>query len=280
MRKTSVLSTPILSTPAFLALVLALGSLAACNRSEPAPEQKAQEPAAAAPAPPLTYKRTSPDAEVSLELPAEVGEATALYAKLYSEGRNTLDAFAEGATAELADLRAAGAPARQLAQDLNYKLTAETPKLIGLELTDFQNTGGAHPNTVVTGLVWDKAAGRLLEAKDLFRPGADLAKANAALCDAIHTAKAARKQTLELSGDLKACPAIDTVSLTLAPSDQVGRAGGLIAVFSPYVLGPYSEGAYRVTVPNTALQGVLAPAYEAGFLGTAPPNPAGTADGA
>ncbi len=45
----------------------------------------------------------------------------------------------------------------------------------------------------------------------------------------------------------------------LAPSTTPGKVGGLTALIDPYVVGPYSEGDYEVTVPASAFQALLAP---------------------
>ena len=66
--------------------------------------------------------------------------------------------------------------------------------------------------------------------------------------------------------------------LVLAPAAIPGKIGGLTALIDPYVVGPYSEGDYEVTVPVSAFQTLLAPAY-AGAFGGAPKslgNPDGT----
>lgn len=247
----------------------AFALLAACG---PKPAEKAEAPPAPPPAPkppagPLTYSAKTADAEVALTLPAPVGAVPALYTKLFSEGRNELDSFAEGAKSELEELRANGDKPTAYARDLKYAVTAETPKLIALVLTAFENTGGAHPNTVLTPTIWDKGAGEALTPAKLFTDGADMTAADKALCDAIHAAKQARVQSPDLNGELKDCPKLEDAPLTLAASTEAGKAGGVVAIFSPYALGAYVEGAYRVVLPLSAFQGVIAPAYAAEFAG-------------
>jgi hypothetical protein len=258
-----------------LALIGACAVLAACG---PKPEEKAEAPppapapAPAPPAGPLTYSAKTADAEVSLTLPPQVGAVPALYAKLFSEGRNELDGFVEGARGELEELRAGGEKPGGYARDLKYAVSAETPRLIGLILTAFENTGGAHPNTVLSPTVWDKAAGKALAPAELFAPGADMAAADKALCDAIHAAKQERVQSPDLTGELKDCPKLKDAPLALAASTEPNKAGGVVAVFSPYALGAYVEGAYRVVLPLSAFQGVVNPAYAGEFAGAPAPG--------
>jgi hypothetical protein len=130
-----------------------------------------------------------------------------------------------------------------------------------------ENTGGAHPNDSLDGLTWDKASGQVVSQAALFRPGADMAGADTALCQAIRAAKRARTGDEDLSGELTACPALEAVSVTLAPSTITGRAGGLTALFSAYQLGPYAEGDYEIAVPQRAFRTALAGEYLGEFDG-------------
>jgi hypothetical protein len=251
-----------------LALVSVVALAAACG---PKPEEKKAEVPAPAPAVqpvgPLSYTAKTADAEVSLTLPEAVGTVPALYTKLFSEGRNELDSFTEGAKSELEELRASGDKPLPYGRSLDYAVTAQTPRLLSLVLNALESTGGAHPNTILSTTVWDKTAGKALAPADLFAPGADLSAADKALCDAIHAAKKTRVDDPALTGELKDCPKITAAPLALAASTTPDKAGGVIAVFSPYALGAYAEGAYRVVVPLSAFQGVVNPAYAGEFAG-------------
>ncbi|HTK36629.1 MAG TPA: DUF3298 domain-containing protein [Caulobacteraceae bacterium] len=248
---------------------------ASCERKPPpAPAPKPAVPApAAAPAalPPLSFRQNTPDAEVALTLPAAVAKVPALYTKLYSDGRNSLRAFADGAKGDLEEQRATGETVRPYRQSLDYRLSAETPRLMGLQVSGREDTGGAEPTNSLRGLIWDKAAGKEIQARDLFARDADLTAADRALCDAIHAAKKARSGDAELNGDLKACPKLTAVPLTLAPSTVAGRAGGLLALFSPFQLGDAGAG-YRIAIPLETIRSALAPAYAAEFAGAPAPG--------
>lgn len=256
---------------AALALLAALIAAAACGRREQAPPPAAP---AAAPTPvagPLTYESKTPAAEVSLTLPERVGQLPALYARLFAENRNTLDRFAEGAVGEIEELRSAGLPSAPYARDIDYAVAAETPRLLSLSVSDYENTGGAHPNGTMRSLTWDKATGRVVATADLFAPNADLAPADKALCDALTAAKTERTGRAEFAGDFTACPPLKGLEATLTPSTTAGKAGGLTVLFSPYMVGPYAEGAYEIVVPQAALRAALAPAYAAEFDGAPAP---------
>jgi len=195
----------------------------------------------------------------------------ALYAQLFAENRNALDQFAEGAVGEVTGLRSAGLPAQAYVRDVDYAVAAETPRLLSLTVSDYENTGGAHPNGAMRALTWDKATGRPVALADLFAPGADLSSANKALCDALAAAKKARTGHVDYTGDFTACPPLKGLEAVLAPSTTAGKAGGLTVLFSPYMVGPYAEGTYEIAVPLAAFRAALAPLYAGEFDGAPAP---------
>ncbi len=260
---------------AVLIASVGLLALAGCDRkAEPAkPPAPVSLPAApAAASRPLVYEKTVPAAHVKLILPAAAAAAPALYAKLYSEGVNDLDAFADGAKEGYEELKAAGAPIRAFERELNWKVAAETPRLLGLVLEEYENTGGAHPNAALGSMVWDKQTGKALKPLDLMRDDVNALKLDAIVCDAIHAAKKERTGSAELQPDQR-CPVFSDVKVTLAPSTAAGKAGGIQVLFSPYEVGPWVEGSYELSFPLARIAGDLNPAYTAEFAGAPPPAP-------
>lgn len=55
----------------------------------------------------------------------------------------------------------------------NYNVLASTDDLISVELTEYQYSGGAHPNDSFNSLTYDLAANKELQLEDLFKPGSD-----------------------------------------------------------------------------------------------------------
>lgn len=264
--------------PVGLALVAAL---AACDRkAAPSPDAPAgsSAPVAAAPAPmarPLAFDQTDPAAKVVLRLPAEIASYPALHTFLYDREVASLRSFAAKAQA---DHKAWDGkfPWRPYNRQSQWFLAAEAPPLVALRAQGFEDTGGAHPNHGGASLIWDTAANKEVPAKALFRDDGDMAVLDKAICDAVATAKTHRQGAVPLS-EMFACPKWNQTVLVLAPSTTPGKIGGLTALIDPYVVGPYSEGDYEVTVPVSAFQSLLAPAY-AGAFGGAPKSP-GNADG-
>jgi hypothetical protein len=270
----SVKSFPV----AVFALVAALG---ACER-KPAPPAEAPAastaPVAAAPAPmarPLAFDQTDPAAKVALRLPAEIANYPALHTMLYDREVAGLRTFA--AKAET-DRKASDGkfPWRPYNRQGQWFLAADAAPLVALRALWFEDTGGAHPNHGGASLLWDASANREIQPEALFRPDADMTVLDKAICDAVAQAKTRREGAVPLS-DMFSCPKWSQTVLVLAPSAIPGKVGGLTALIDPYVVGPYSEGDYEVTVPVAAFQGLLAPAYADAFGGA--PKSMGNPDG-
>ncbi|CAN7184358.1 RsiV family protein [Caulobacter sp. LjRoot300] len=271
-----------LSMKAFAVLGLVV-ALAACERKPATPpkapvEASVTTPKAAAPAPmarPLSFDQSDEAAKVALRLPAEIASHPALHALLYDRETAGLKTFAAKAAA---DRKASDGkfPWRPYARQSQWFLAADSAPLVGLRALWFEDTGGAHPNHGGSALIWDGAANREIQPNALFRPDADMAILDKAICDAVVQAKTHRAGATPLN-DMFACPKWNQTVLVLAPSTISGRIGGLTALIDPYVVGPYSEGDYEVVVPASTFQALLAPAY-AGAFGGAPKSP-GNPDG-
>ena len=271
-----------------LALSLAVAAtLAGCNRDKA--DETTTPPAATAgagatvtpadAAAPMAFESKTPFAEVNLTLPIAIKAQPDLHARLYAAAVRDLREFSEGAQADRTE---AGGDEGLGAYNKSIEITpgAETGKLFSLIRTDSEYTGGAHPNSSFASILWDKALKREVAAADLFTKSGDLSALDTALCAAINAEKRKRDpqaQTVSLSGsDMWKCPRASTIPFVLATGTQPGKAGGLVFLIGPYQVGPYAEGAYEVTVPQSAFRSLLAPAYADEFAGEPKPEPAAT----
>ena len=251
-------------------------TLAACNRDKdkPAAPPPVVVPADGAAIPadaaaPMGFSDKSEFASVRLTLPAAIKPQPDLHARLYAQEVRQLRQFMEGAQADRSEAGGEESlPAYE--KTVTFETALETGKLVSLKRIDFDFSGGAHPNTVSTGVMWDKALKRVLTPADLFRKGADLSVLDQALCSAVNTAKRARvpdSAGVVIGGKDFACPlALDT-PFVLAAGTTPGKAGGLIFLIGPYQVGPYAEGAYEIAVPLAIFRSLLAPAYADEFAG-------------
>ena len=260
----------------FLLLTAAVAAtLAACNRDR----DEAKAPAAAADpdalvtpadaAAPPGYEAKTQYADVRLTLPDALKAHPDLHARLYAEEVRKLKQFAEGAQGELTE---AGADTDRPKYENTVTLTAaaETPKLFSLKRTSFDYSGGAHPNTLTSGILWDKALKRQIGLADLFRKGADLTALVRSLCSALNTAKRARvPDGASITFDSKpfASPRVAATPFVLTPGDAPGKAAGLTFLIGPYQAGSYAEGGYEIAIPATVFRSLLATAYAGEFGG-------------
>ena len=251
---------------ALLGTAVAL-SLAACNR-DPKPAEGQQAEASAAAEGPLSYVSTTPYAKVKLTLPEAVKAFPELYQKLYSEEVGKLKDYTEGAQSDRSEFGSADLPPYE--KQIIYSNPVETDRLFSMLRTDFDYSGGAHPNTYATGLLWDKTSKKLLTAADLFAADADKAALGRTLCDAVNQAKKGREGAIPLGGSdgMWTCPDLKKVPVVLAASDAAGKASGITFLLNAYDVGPYVEGAYYLTIPFATLGKGLNPVFAADFGGT------------
>ncbi|MBX9801254.1 MAG: DUF3298 and DUF4163 domain-containing protein [Caulobacteraceae bacterium] len=259
-----------------LTAALAAG-LSACNRDrEPAAGEAPAAPGQAAAvtpadaAAPMGFEQKTPYADVRLTLPDAIKRQTDLHARIYAEEVRGLRQFVEGAQGELTE---AGADTDRPKFEKTVTVTAalETGKLVSLKRVDFDYSGGAHPNTLSSGILWDKALKRRVGLADLFRRNADLTALDQALCTAINAAKRARvpdSVAVTLGGRPgSACPRAADTAFVLAPGSVNGKAAGLVFFIGAYQVGPYAEGGYEIALPVSGFRSLLANAYADDFAG-------------
>ncbi|MFN4068773.1 MAG: DUF3298 domain-containing protein [Brevundimonas aurantiaca] len=261
------------STLRLLLSVAVAATVAACQRREDKAETPPPAPITAAPVDPaaagapMSFDSETQYATVKLTLPDALKSKPDLHAPLYAAAVRDLRQFSEGAQADLSE---AGGGPNPYEKTIAFDPGAETGKLFSLVRTDFEYTGGAHPNTSFSAVLWDKAMKKRLGFADLFRPGADLSGLNKALCDAANAAKQARSpgsETATPDGKMWTCPKAVSTPFVLAPSTTPGKAGGVVFLIGAYQIGPYSDGPYRLAVPQSVFRSLLNPAYADEFAG-------------
>jgi hypothetical protein len=209
----------------------------------------------------MAYDAKTPYATVKLTLPPSVRDKPDLHAPLYAAAVRDLKQFSEGAQGDLSE---AGGGDTPYEKTIAYASGAETVRLASLSRTDMEFTGGAHPNTSFSAVIWDKAGKKQLGFADLFRPGADLGPLNKALCDAANAAKQARAPGSERAtagGDMWTCPKAVSTPFVLTPGTAPGRAGGVTFLLGAYQIGPYSDGPYWIALPQAGFRSLLNPTY-------------------
>jgi hypothetical protein len=150
---------------------------------------------------------------------------------------------------------------------MRWSAAGETPRLLALsnELGTF--TGGAHPNSNVGALLWDRKLNREIGLGALFAaPSALAALTRADYCRRLDAERLKRRGGEKLGGDFDQCPKYS--ELAIYPADAKGnhRFDQIKFVASPYVAGPYVEGQYEISMPvSVRLISAMKPEYRASF---------------
>ena len=241
-------------------------TMAACDRGDRAPKTD-KAPAEALAEGPLKYESITTYAKVSLSLPETIRSFPDLYNDLYQTEVGALKDYVEGAQSDRSEFGSADLPPYE--KNISFAVPVETDRLFSMIRTDFDYSGGAHPNTVATGILWDKSLNKRITAEDLIAKDANRAALARTLCQAIDTAKKGRPGSVPLStGGTWTCPDLKDLSIVLAKGDTAKKASGITFLLDAYEVGPYVEGAYYITLPFEALRQSINPAYAAEFGGT------------
>lgn len=252
--------------PIFAALAATL-LLAACHKATP--------PAAPPPpAAPFAYDGSTPAAKVSLSLPRSLGVYPVLHEKLYGDGRRELGDFMRQAVTDQAHTAAEKGPKARYEKSISWAMTADTERLVSMLQTWDVFAGGSHPNHGTAALMWDKVNEMPVLPSDLIQPDADSAKLDGLLCDAVRQALLTRLGSDAQGTVLLTCPKWRSGQVTLAASTVPGKAGGVTFHFDNGSLGSGIEGAYAVTITQSAFSSALSPAVRDQFAGSpsAPPG--------
>jgi hypothetical protein len=142
---------------------------------------------------------------------------------------------------------------------------------------DYMDTHGAHPNTDVNTILWDKAEKKRISIRPFFTETADNGPTMTAMQKAIIVSLRAEKKKRDASETATSewfkgiePKLLKIGAVTLAPSTEAGKSSGLTFHYPPYAVGPYAEGPYVAFVPWEALKPFLTPEGQRIFGGVRP----------
>lgn len=151
-----------------------------------------------------------------------------------------------------------------------YRTAGQSPRLLSLSLEQGGYEGGAHGNYGVGALLWDRAAAREIKVADIFAEPANMARLlTQRWCDALNRAREEKRgEPVGEGGLFDDCPPLTDIAIIPADKGQNGRFDTLMLVASPYVAGPWVEGAYEIELGVTpdmlaALKGDYRTSFEA-----------------
>lgn len=219
--------------------------------------------------------------EISVTLDDAIKARPELAANLLGEGRRWLERERRQADREWQTSPELFRDGRRWTYERDYAVTSVVAaRYVSILRTDYTYTGGAHPNTMQETLLWDDQVGKRISIRPFFTDLSDNSRALVEMQNAIISALTAEKKergTYEPKDDewFKAVqPSLFKIGpVTLEPSTETGKSSGLTFHYSPYAVGPYSEGAYTAFVPWQILRPYLTGEGVAIFAGEKPREP-------
>ncbi|MFT6509658.1 MAG: hypothetical protein ACJAVO_002464 [Parvibaculaceae bacterium] len=199
-----------------------------------------------------------------------------LLQKLLADGRQKMAAHIKSAE-ETWTLMGPGSQ-RQLGFEIEWSVAYESDRLISLHESIYDNGGGAHPNSYLNSLLWDKQKSAEVGLSDLLADASDNSAALKMLsADLLGQWKAEYKQrsnsdeidSYGLNWAQKALApkaANFETFILIAKEGAVGApATGMMFQYAPYDLSAYALGSFSFTVPSSALQPYIADKWKDQF---------------
>jgi hypothetical protein len=150
---------------------------------------------------------------------------------------------------------------------MEWSLAGQSPRLLSLQGQLSTFTGGAHPNTSYTALLWDRRLSKQLSVDALLTARGNLSSLlRTAYCKSLEAERLKRRQGEKIGGEFDECPKFSDLAIAPADKNRNGRFDAIDLVASPYVAGPYAEGEYDIPLPVTQnLIAALKPEYRSSF---------------
>ena len=224
--------------------------------------------------PDFSFKTKALEASVTLD--AKIKADRALAANCLAEGKKwaeTNRADAEKERDSNPELFHSGPWTMERSYDMRSLVDG---RYISIVRSDYENTGGAHPNSMLDTILWDKTAGKRISIRPFFTETEDNGPTMKAMRQGVIVSLLAEKKQRGLEdSDLGAIGDIEPKLLkigpvSLAPSTAKGKSSGLTFHYAPYAVGSYAEGGYVAFVPWETLQPYLTPEGVRIFGGSRP----------
>jgi len=229
------------------------------------------------PKPDATLKTKASEASVFLD--ARIKADPALAADCLAEGKKWLDKNAADAAKEMKqDPKFFHLGDGGWSFERKYWIrSVAADRYVSIVRDDYMDTHGAHPNTDVNTILWDKAENKRISIRPFFTETADGGPTMTAMQKAIIASLKVEKKKRDSSATATAEwfksvePRLLKIgAVTLAPSTVAGKSSGLTFHYPPYAVGPYAEGDYVAFVPWETLKPYLTPEGQRIFGGARP----------
>ena len=225
-------------------------------------------------------------AEISVSIGKELKADPALRANLIAEGRRYVAEAVADAETEYKSNRA-WFKDHKWSYDRSYTLrSVVAARYVSIVLDDGSYNGGAHPNSRLNTILWDRARKKRISIRPFFKETADNGPTMTTLATYVRLAvakeRAVRRQDTSddppekiVADDKGLQEAVQPLLLkigpiSLAPSTEKTKSSGLTFHFSPDDVDAHAAGPYTIFVPWTELKPCLSPEGAAIFGGERP----------
>jgi hypothetical protein len=233
--------------------------------------------AAATDKPAIAVKTKELEARINIEnsLKAYPG----LYANLHAAGRRQVDKWRAQAAADRKSDPDLFKEGRHYEFERNYTRRSAIGRYISILREDYLDGLGAHPNHETNTILWDAQAKKRISIRPFFKEMVNNGPTLQLLAQAVRAAVQAEKKARDVLADeddpkmwLEGIKPqlLKLGAVALAPSTAPDKSSGLLFYFSPYAVGPYTEGDYTVFVPWTVFKTVLSAEGTGLFSGERP----------
>jgi Deacetylase PdaC len=229
-------------------------------------------------------------ASVTVEIGATLRHYPGLADNLLAEGRRWAEKMRADADKELHDNPDEFRDRQHWSLEREYAERSVVARYVSILRSDYTFTGGAHPNSKIDSILWDRDGKKRISIRPFLTESADDGPTMNAMAKLVRIAVAREKieRGTAIEGDdgkkltaeqVAQDPSIaDGVKptllqlgpVTLAPSTVANKSSGFTFHFSPYDVGAYAEGPYTPFVPWTELKPYLSAEGLAIFGGERP----------
>lgn len=204
--------------------------------------------------------------EASVSLDARIKADPALAADCLAEGKKWMEKSAADADSELKqDPQFFKDGGWEFERKYNVR-SVIGDRYVSVVRDDYMDTHGAHPNTDVNTILWDKTASKRISIRPFFNETSDNGPTMTAMLKGIIGSLKIEKKKRDSSETATAewfknlePKLLKIGAVTLAPSMEAGKSSGFTFHYPPYAVGPYVEGEYVAFVPWEMLKPYLTP---------------------
>jgi hypothetical protein len=221
---------------------------------------------------------TTRAAAISVTVDQALRQHPGLAENCLAEGRRWAEQSRAQAAEELKSNPEFFQEGRRWTFERRYEVHSVVGRYVSVVRDDGTYSGGAHPNSRIDTILWDRNQKKRINHRPLFRETADNGPTLRALArlariavgaekiergaynDEVFKGKLTPERVAEIdhqiSGGIQ--PSLLKIGpIALALSTQPGKSAGLMFMYSPYDVGSYAEGPYEVFVPWTEFRQFL-----------------------